>query len=162
MCGDGSALPALRRQIAELGLGEALVAHGRLQRPALLATYARAHAVVVPTRGTFCEGLPLVCAEAVISHRPIVTSALSNALPVLGPAIAETRPEDLDGYADAILSLATDPAAYDARVAACAALAEPFFDRGQSYPAALDRLLATMVRGRAVLPSYEPVFARLA
>lgn len=162
VCGDGGALPELRRRIAEAGLEDTLVAHGRLQRPALLAAYARSHAVIVPTRGTFCEGLPLVCAEAVISRRPIVTSVLSNALPVLGPAIVEAPPEDLDGYVDAILSLATDPVAYAAKVEACAALAEQFVDRSRSYPAALDRLLVASGAAPTVLPSLDTVFERVA
>lgn len=161
VCGDGLALPELRRRIAEATLGNTLVAHGRLQRPALLGAYARSHAVIVPTRGNFCEGLPLVCAEAVISRRPIVTSVLSNALPVLGAAIAEAAPQDLDGYVEAILSLATDSAAYAARAAACDVLAGQFFDRGRSYPAAFDRLLVSLGEAPGNLDVPETVFERL-
>ena len=161
VCGDGGALPELRRRIVEAGLESTLVTHGRLQRPALLAAYVRSNAVIVPTRGSFCEGLPLVCAEAVISRRPIVTSALSNALPVLGPAIVEAPPEDLDGYVEAILSLATDPAVYAARVAACGHLAEQFFNRERSYPAALQRLLAAIGDAPPVTPAADDVFERL-
>lgn len=160
ICGEGTALPALRSRIAESGLNDMLVAHGRLERPAIVAAYARAHAIIVPTRGSFCEGMPLVCAEAVIANRPIVTSVLSNAIPVLGPAIAEVAPEDIDGYADAILALADDPAVYRRRADACAGLAEPFFDPGRSYPAAIDRLLARLALKRS-LSSYDDVFARL-
>ena len=37
---------------------------------------------IVPTRSTFCEGMPMVAAEAVLSGRPVLTSRLSNALDV--------------------------------------------------------------------------------
>lgn len=162
VCGDGAALPELRRRIAAAGLDDAVAVHGRLERPAIVAAYARAHAVIVPTRGGFCEGMPLVCAEAVIANRPIVASILTNALPLLGPAIVEAPPEDINGYVDAVLRLATDPALYRAKAEACAALAAQFFDRRQSYPAAVDRLLARLDRRWTPLPSYEDVFARLA
>ncbi len=161
MCGDGGAMPAVRDAVAAAGLGDVLAVHGRLNRPALLAVYEAADAIVVPTRGTFCEGMPLVCAEAVIAGKPIVTSRLSNALPILGPAIAEAEPEDIDSYVRAIGSLAFDPAGYARRRDACPALARQFSDPDRSYPAAIDRLIAEAVPGWRPLASYEAVFAAL-
>lgn len=161
LCGDGAALPELRRRLAEAGLTDTVFPHGRLQRPAIVAAYARAHAIIVPTRGDFCEGMPLVCAEAIIANRPIVASRLTNAVPVLGPAIVEVPPEDIDGYVDAIVTLATDAALYRCVAGACAALAEQFFDRSRSYPAALDRMIARLDAGRPPLSCYDEVFARL-
>ena len=123
--------------------------------------YARAHAVIVPTRADFCEGLPLSCAEAVLSGLPIVTSRLSNAIPVLGPALIETEPENIESYAKAILRLAEDRVTYDQLSNACLRLAGQFLDRSQSYPAAIDRVIAHLFPNWKTLDSYEPLFARL-
>lgn len=157
VCGDGPALSLLRDATAERGLQDVITIHGRLERKDLLHVYAASDAVIVPTRGTFCEGLPLVCAEAVISGLPIVTSRLSNALPVLGPAISPAEPEDVESFARAVERIAFDPENYAALSEACIALAEQFFDRENSYPAALDRLICLLF-DKAPLPSYDELF----
>lgn len=157
VCGDGPALSLLREATASRGLQDVITIRGRLEREELLDVYAASDAVIVPTRGTFCEGLPLVCAEAVIAGLPIVTSRLSNALPVLGPAISPAEPEDVESFARAVEKIALDPKAYAALSEACTALAEQFFDRGNSYPAALDRLIC-LVLGKTPLPSYDELF----
>ncbi len=162
VCGDGAALDELKRLVAEQGLGNTIHIHGRLALPDLLGVYARAHAVIVPTRSDFCEGLPLVCAEAVLSGLPIITSRLSNALPVLGPAIAVAEPENIESYVEAIKKLVEDRSAYDRLRGACPDLALQFLDRSQSYPAAVDRLIAHLRRGWIPLRDFEPLFARLA
>ena len=119
------------------------------------------HAVIVPTRSQFSEGLPLVCAEAVLSGLPIVTSRLSNAIPVLGPALALAEPENIDSYVAAIRMLAEDCAAYDQRSQASPALASQFVDRSLGYPAAIDRLVAHLFPNWKLLQSYEPLFERI-
>lgn len=161
LCGEGGALAAVRAAVAAAGLERVVTIHGRLDRAALLPVYRRSDAVIVPTRGDFCEGMPLACAEAVISGKPIVTSRLSNALPLLGPAIAEAEPEDVDSYAAAIERLAFDPPAYARHRAACPALAARFFDPGTSYPAAIDRVIAEIVPGWTLLSSYDEVMRPL-
>ena len=161
ICGDGNALPDLKRAVAEKKLAAAVTIHGRLARPDLLNVYSRAHAIIVPTRSTFCEGLPLVCAEAVLAGIPIVTSRLSNALPVLGPAIAEAAPEDVDSYAAAIRKLVEDPAEYDRLRAACPELARQFVDRARSYPAAVDRLIAHLFPNWRTLDDFGAIFSRI-
>lgn len=142
VCGDGSALGALRAAVATSGQGDRITVRGRLERAELLAAYRRAHAVIVPTRSTFCEGMPLVCAEAVLLGRPVITSRVSNALPVLGEAIAVAQPDDVASYAEAVRSIAEDPALYERLRAACPAAAAQFFDRSRSYAAAVERLIA--------------------
>jgi glycogen synthase len=158
VCGDGAALPELRRAVSESGLDHVITVHGRLNRADLLAVYADSHAFIVPTRGNFCEGLPLVCAEAVICGRPIVTSRLSNALPVLGPAISEAKPEDIGSYVRAIELLATNEDAYVLRRDACARLSEQFFCPAQSYPAAVDRLMSAWSPHWTVVDNYARVY----
>jgi glycogen(starch) synthase len=161
VCGDGGALPELRRIVEEKGLLEIVHLHGQLAKPELIEIYARAHAVLVPTRSNFCEGLPKVCAEGVLSGLPIVTSRLSNALPVLGPAVAEAEPDNIESYVEAILELAEDRTTYKRLSSACPELARQFLDRSQSYPAAIDRLIAHLFPNWKQLSNYEPLFGRV-
>lgn len=148
VCGDGSALGALRTAVASSSEADRITVRGRLERAELLQAYRRAHAVIVPTRSTFCEGMPLVCAEAVLSGRPLVTSRLSNALAILGDAIAVAQPDDVASYAEAVRGMAEDPVRYERLRAACPAAAAQFLDRGRSYTAAVDQLITTL-GGRA-------------
>jgi glycosyltransferase involved in cell wall biosynthesis len=144
VCGDGSALGLLRTAVAASDQADRITVTGRLERAELLAAYRRAHAVIVPTRSTFCEGMPLVCAEAVLCGRPVVTSRVSNALPVLGDAIAVAQPDDVSSYAEAVRGIAEDPARYERLRGACPAAAAQFLDRRRSYAAAVAQLIATI------------------
>ncbi|HEY0563723.1 MAG TPA: glycosyltransferase, partial [Methylophilus sp.] len=89
ICGGGSDLALLQSECKKQQLESQVTIHGRLNRPALLAIYAQAHTVIVPTRSSFCEGLPMVAIESILLGRPVITSSLSNALDVLGAAIVE-------------------------------------------------------------------------
>lgn len=144
ICGDGSDGAALRDAVAQTGLAGHVTLRGRLERAALLEAYRYSHAVIVPTRREFCEGMPLVCAEAVLSGRPLVTSRLSNALPVVGPAVLEVEPEDVDGYAAAIRRLAEDRGLYGRLQEACSGVAGQFTDPQRSYGAAVTALIARL------------------
>jgi glycosyltransferase involved in cell wall biosynthesis len=161
VCGDGSALNGLRQAIEKKRLDDIVHLHGQLERPELLKLYAEAHAVIVPTRGDFCEGLPKVCAEAVLFGLPIITSRLSNALEVLGPAIVEAQPENIESYVAAILKLVEDRALYERLSAACPALSRQFFDRSQGMPGALDRVMSHLFPGWRLLDDYAPIFTRM-
>lgn len=141
VCGDGGALDELRMAVAAAGVQDEVIVHGRLEREALLEVYARVHATIVPTRGTFCEGMPLVCAEAMLAGRPVVTSVLSNALPVIGPAVVQAQPENIESYVDAIVDIASSHARWQELHAATVACRAQFLDRSKSYAAAIDRLL---------------------
>lgn len=145
ICGDGAALTALRNDAAARSPDGSVVIYGRLERVALLERYHAAHAVIVPTRGSFCEGMPLVCAEAMLAGRPVVTSRVSNALPVMGDAIAEAEPENMKSFVAAISRMALDHEYYEQRRAACASAARQFTDPSQGY----DRAIARFVRSIA-------------
>jgi len=149
ICGDGSALEPLRQTVKDAGLSDVINVRGRLERSALLQAYADSHAVIVPTRGDFCEGMPLVCAEAVLAGRPVITSVLSNALPVIGAAIEQAEPESVPSYVAAIARLASDPAHWQSLRAATAPCRTQFLDRSMSYAASMDALL-TRVSGQPV------------
>jgi glycogen(starch) synthase len=161
VCGDGSALAELRQIVAQKGLQDIVRIHGQLNRPDLLKVYRETHAVIVPTRSDFCEGLPLVCAEAVLSGLPIITSRLSNAIPVLGPALVEAEPDNVNSFVEAIIALAEDHATYDRLRAACPLAARQFIDRDQSYPAAIDRLISCVFPNWKVLCNYDSLFERV-
>lgn len=160
VCGDGPALPELKDIVRQEGLADEVFVHGRLERDALLDVYARCHAVIVPTRSTFTEGMPQVCAEAVLSGIPVVTSEVANAFDVIGGATIQAGADDVASYVSAILSLIKDRALYEKLQSECPKLALQFLDRSQSYPAALDRLLEP-VAGQRRLSGYTEVFSQI-
>jgi glycosyltransferase involved in cell wall biosynthesis len=162
VCGDGSALGELRDAVRWCGFEDRILLRGRLDGTELVQAYARTHVVIVPTRSDFSEGLPLVCAEAVLAGRPVVTNRLSNALPSLGAAIAEAQPDQPASYARAICRLAQDLAYYRRLYAACTEVARPFLDRDCSYPAAVDRLVGSLSPEWTSLRSAESLFKALA
>jgi glycogen synthase len=149
MCGDGPAIPALQKIVREKNLTNSVVVHGHLERKALLNIYANSHAVIVPTRSTFAEGMPQVCAEAVLSGLPVITSPVSNAFDVIGPAIIRAETDNIESYVDAILKLVGNRELYIELRGQCPALSEQFLDPSQSYAAAVERLILTLFPKRA-------------
>jgi glycosyltransferase involved in cell wall biosynthesis len=141
VCGAGATLQALEATIDRECLTEVIRTYGKLARPALIDVYARCHLVIVPTRSDFCEGMPQVCAEAVLSGRPIVTSRLSNALDVLPGAILEAVPDDPPSYAELLLALLRDPARYWELCEGCSRVARQFCDATQGLTAGLEAAL---------------------
>ncbi len=130
ICGEGRSLSELRREIEKLGLEDVVYVHGRLRRTELLEFYKKAHAVIIPTRSDFAEGLPLSSIEAVLVGRPQITSVLSNASDVFGAAILEAEPNQPETYAAAIRRLMSEPHIYQALVESCAGFS-PIFLNGQ-------------------------------
>jgi glycogen synthase len=162
VCGDGSALSALKHIVGEKKLTEVVQVHGRLSRPDLLQVYGHAHVVIVPTRSDFGEGFALVCAEAVLAGVPVITNGVVPALEVLRDACVEAETDNVASYVDAILTLAGNPGLYAQLKNACPRLAQQFYDRSQSYPAAVDRLLArTFPSSWKLSAFYEPLFDRI-
>lgn len=160
VCGDGPALLDLRTIIEQKRLTDGVIVHGRLERNELLSVYARCHAVIVPTRSNFTEGMPQVCAEAVLSGIPVITSHVTNAFDVIGPAIIHAETDDISSYVRAIQLLAGNQELYWKLRSACSKLAPQFLDRSQSYPAAIDRLLVRII-GTTPLPDYTKVFGEI-
>lgn len=141
VCGWGTAAGAVAAQVRERGLEGRFVLRGQLEQSALLAEYAWAHAVVVPTRSECSEGLPMAAAEAVLAGRPVVLSGVCPAIEVLGEACAEASPDDPSSYAQVIRRLLTDPGEYGRRAAACAGARDQFLDGSQGLSAALEKAL---------------------
>jgi glycogen synthase len=141
ICGGGDALEELTKTIEEQQLGDVVRLRGRLNRPDLLAAYGDSHLVIVPTRSTFCEGMPAAAAEAILTGRPVLTSRLSNALDVLEGAVVEAQPDDPESYVECLRRLMTDRDYYQECCQACFAVRQQFYDRGQGWGAALERAM---------------------
>ncbi len=141
VCGDGPVLDELRAQAASHQLEDCLVIHGHMSREALLAVYARAHAVIVPTRSTFAEGMPHVCAEGVLSGLPVIASDVSNAFDVMGAAMLRAQTDDPKSFAEAVVRLVRDPRLYAQLRAQCPMAARQFVDRNNGYDVAFGRFV---------------------
>ena len=142
ICGGGTASEELAREIALRRLAGKVIFHGKLSRPELLTVYAASYIVIVPTRSTFCEGLPMVCAEAVLAGRPVVTSRISNALEVLRGAVVEAREDDPDDYADKIARVALDAKLFAQLAHSTARVSEQFTNPAFGMRARLEQWLS--------------------
>jgi glycogen synthase len=157
LCGDGTALPALRLAIHQNGLTDIVTAHGRLERERLLEVYASSHAAIIPTRSNFAEGMPQVCAEAMLSNLPVITSQVANAFDVIGPATIRAETDDVQSYVTSILSLVNNQELYVKLRAECPRLSLQFLDRSKSFPAALDDALCSRLN-LPRLSNYDTLF----
>jgi glycogen synthase len=149
ICGVGRESASLERTIQSRNLAGIVSYHGFLQRAALYKLWDEAHIVIAPTTTDFAEGFNMVCAEAILAGRPVVTSAVCPALTYIKQAVIEVRPNDVEGYRRAILALATDRGLYHEKQAACAPLQVQFYDQKNSYGAKLKILLEKNCRGSA-------------
>jgi glycogen(starch) synthase len=149
ICGDGSALAELRREIESRGLRGIVETFGKLKRPELLAQYLAAHVVIVPTRSTFEEGFAMVVAEALLLLRPVVTSPVVPASEVLAGAVLLARADDAQSYADVIEALQADEHVYMRLVDNARGLRQFILDDSTSFFAAL-RATAHRLAGRHV------------
>jgi len=148
ICGEGEELDNLRRLVDNLDLKEVVRCHGFLDSQKLSAVLASSHAVIVPTTTEFEEGFNMVCAEAILSGRPVITSAVCPALAYVKEAAIEVQPDNVDQYHQAILKLADDAEFYKLKHEACAALQEQFFDPKNSWAEKLKTLLKNASLGR--------------
>jgi glycogen synthase len=141
ICGDGPALTNLLNLIVERKLEHSILVYGRVQRKVLLERYAKSHALIVPTRSTFTEGMPQVCAEAVLSGLPVIASPVTNAFDVIGAATIAAETDNPDSYAQAILKLMNDTELYKKLKSECFDLSKQFLDPSQAYGMGVKRLL---------------------
>ncbi|MEO6747098.1 MAG: glycosyltransferase [Caldimonas sp.] len=141
VCGGGSAYEELQAAVRASRVADRFVLHGKLVRPRLLEVYGRSHLVIVPTRSDFCEGLPMVCAEAILAGRPVITSRVSNALEALQGAVVEAEVDDVDDYVRQIRAVVADPARYRSLIGGTRQVAAQFFDRSRGLQAAVEDCL---------------------
>jgi glycosyltransferase involved in cell wall biosynthesis len=142
LCGDGTELANLRQQVTRQQLDEIVHLHGYCTPDRLKAVMRESQAVIVPTRSDFVAGFEMTCAEAILSKRPLVTSAVCPALDYLGPATIEVRPNSVEEYKEAIVRLKDEPDLFAAKRDASTTLSAQFFDRANSWEAAMRGALA--------------------
>ncbi len=152
ICGGGGAFDELRAVVEERRLNDVVKLHGKLNRPVLLRIYEQSHLVIVPTRSDFCEGIPMVSAEAVLAGRPVLSSRVSNALDVLDGAIIEARTEDVEDYVAKIEYLLDHQDSYEQCARACGIVSRQFIDRSRGNTAALGKLLEFLRPGWKAAP----------
>ena len=141
IAGDGSALSEVRRRIEERSLQEVVVAHGHCEKQKMRVLLAQCHVIILPTSSEMVEGFNKVVAEAVLSHRPWITSHLCPAIRYVHSAGLEVPPEDIDAYLDAVTRLADSSDLYARKVEACKRLAEQFYVADYGWAATLSRCL---------------------
>ncbi|MBT1515627.1 glycosyltransferase family 4 protein [Bradyrhizobium sp. SRL28] len=145
ICGSGSDLDELKAQCTNLGVDNIVTIHGWTE-PEQLRSYIRSsHASIVPTRSGFAEGMAMTVIEPVLLGRPVITSPVVPALEVLRPACLEARTDDIESYANEIVTLAESPLLYQQLTAACGSLRQQFFDRSRSFQAALHAAICNSV-----------------
>ena len=141
ICGGGTALSELKSEVARQGLQSCINVLGQLNSSAMRAAYERCHVVVVPTTAAFPEGLNRVVVEGVLSGRPVVATTVCNAIDVFPRSVITVNCGDQLAMATAIKRLASNNNYYESIRGGCAAEAGQFYDREQSWGAALSRAL---------------------
>jgi glycosyltransferase involved in cell wall biosynthesis len=131
--GDGADKPRLQRRVAELGLDNITLAPAVPpdQVPALLAA---ADICLVPLRDVplFATFIPSKMFEYLAAAKPVIGSVTGESAQILREAGAVVvPPEDSEVLAEAIGSLAADPARRAAMGRQGRAYVERFFDRGE-------------------------------
>ncbi len=141
ICGGGSALIMLKREVVRRGLGHCIQVPGQLSSVEMRAAYERCHLVVVPTKADFPEGLNRVVVEGVLSGRPVVATVVCPAVDVLPCSVISVECGDLLAMVAAIKRFASDKNYYESIRRNCGAESEQFYDRDKSWGAALGRAL---------------------
>jgi len=141
ICGGGTALSELKTEVARRGLQSCINVLGQLNSSEMRAAYERCHTVVVPTTADFPEGLNRVVVEGVLAGRPVVATTVCNAIDVFPRSVITVDCGDQLAMSTAIKRLASDNNYYESIRGNCAAEAEQFYDRDQSWGAALGRAL---------------------
>lgn len=107
LAGDGPLADAVRRRAQELGLGSSLRLLGALRDP-----WSTLRAADLTLLVSSAEGLPNVVLESQACGVPVVVTRVGGAPEAIdeGASGISCPPEDLDGLAGAVVSLARDPA----------------------------------------------------
>lgn len=141
-CGHGHAMNSLQALIdATPELHGCFHLRGQLDRDSLLQVYERADAVVVPTTSRFSEGFPKVCAEALLSRRPLVISTAVPTVAGLDQAACTYRCDDPASLSEQLEALLTQPELHAAKAAACARISQDFLNPERGLTQAFKRLI---------------------
>lgn len=107
--GDGPGRASAEAQAARLGLGSAVEFLGWRDQGEIAAELARAALLVLPS---FAEGVPVVLMEAMAAARPVIATRIAGVAELVedGASGLLVPPGEEEALAEAILSLAADPA----------------------------------------------------
>lgn len=139
VCGAGSALPEMKKQIAEDGLESCIQMHGKLNRKAMFEILQKSHVVVVPTTSNFAEGLNKVVVEGVLANRPVIATSVTPSAEIFPKSVIEVEPGDIDQMVVAIADLVTNKAYYDEVCSHCEEEGLDFYDESRSWGFAVKR-----------------------
>jgi glycosyltransferase involved in cell wall biosynthesis len=156
IAGTGSADQRLREAVSTRGLGDMVRVTGHLRRADLTAELRACHATITPTQRGFPEGNAKAPLEAVIVGRPAITSSIVPTGDVVRPAAVIVPPESPAAVAEAVLSLASDPARYAQLCRNALDLHPRLFTPERSFRAALLRALADTGIDTRGLPDARP------
>ncbi len=109
LVGAGPQLEHLRARVRALGLEERIELVGGVSQDHIAAYYRRAHCFAL---ASFAEGIPVVLMEAMAMGLPCVTTRITGVPELIRDRIDGLLvcPSDRQGLADALASLADDPA----------------------------------------------------
>jgi glycogen(starch) synthase len=133
ICGEGTQIHRLRADVDSLMLSEVVLIHGFCARQKICEIMSMSSIVIVPTTIDFEEGFNMVCAEAILSERPLITSAVCPAIRYVRNATIEVRPGNIEDYSEAILRLAQDGDLYRQKRAFARQLQAQFYDASNSW-----------------------------
>lgn len=106
LVGDGPLREDLRRSVVESGIQDSVRFLGHIGYEEMPRVYRSADALVLPSR---TEGLPRTVLESLSTETPVVTSDLAQLRPITSEAGFSVPVGDVDGFTDALRSLASDP-----------------------------------------------------
>jgi glycogen synthase len=138
ICGDGPELEVLRNRVINLGLANLFDIRGYAKPKQIIQLYAITHAVIVPTRSCFSEGLAMTAIEPILAHRPVITSGVVPALELVGQACIESITDDHTSYGEAIVRLVTDKTLYSTLCMSTHGLAKDFTNSKYGLKQALE------------------------
>ena len=137
LIGDGPEAPALRRQVAELGLDQIVRFAGPLARPQVLQELRRSDLMVlasIPIESGKMEGIPVALMEGMAMGLPVVATNISGVPELIADGVSGrlVPPGDVGALAGAIRELATEPETARRMGVAARAAVETGFDLRQT------------------------------
>ena len=141
ICGGGHRLVELKNLRTDLGLTDSVRILGPLERPALIEQYRKTHIVVVPTKGSFCEGYAMVVAEALLMLAPVITSSVVPSAELFPEAVMLAVTDEPESYVNLIEEVSSNAQRYDLLVEGARKYRTEILRSDNSFESALSQAL---------------------